>query len=105
VGLFTINRSRYVDCDYSEYLGACSSTDELPISTVVCNHLGWFEILNLIMSPLHPAFTPKIEVKSMPLIGPLAQGLQSLYVPRADPADRKKVLEVIKARMDSIENG
>jgi 1-acyl-sn-glycerol-3-phosphate acyltransferase len=86
VTFFTINQSCHVDCDYSEYLGTeTPEFDDKPISTIVCNHVGWFEIFSLIMSPLHPAFTPKSEIRNVPVIASLTQGLQSLYVPRSTP--------------------
>ena len=41
------------------------------VSTVVCNHVGFHEIFNLILSPFCPAYTPKIELKNAPLVGTL----------------------------------
>ena len=52
------------------------------ISTVICNHVGFIECIGLVLSPLHPGFTPKIELKSVPLISSLAYGLQSIFIDR-----------------------
>jgi len=52
------------------------------ISTVVCNHVGFIECMGLVLSPLHPGFTPKIELKSLPLISDLCIGLQSIFINR-----------------------
>jgi|LakMenEpi03Aug12_release.lakeMendotaPanAssembly.Ray.scaffolds.fasta_scaffold2629406_1 hypothetical protein len=43
--------------------------DGANVSTVVCNHIGFHDIINLVLSPLHPSFTPKIELRDAPLIG------------------------------------
>ena len=53
-----------------------------PASAVVCNHTGFIEIFNLIVSPLHPGFTPKLELQSVPIFGTLCDSLGSLYIER-----------------------
>ena len=45
------------------------------VSTIVCNHLGFHEIINMILSPLHPGFTPKSDLAKAPFVGTLAKGL------------------------------
>ena len=39
-----------------------------PVSTIVTNHHGVVEILNLICSPLFPSFAPKGALKKVPLL-------------------------------------
>ena len=51
-------------------------------AVVICNHLGFIEILNLVCSPLCPGFTPKAELEKVPLVGKIARGLQSLFLNR-----------------------
>ena len=63
-----------------------------PVSTVVCNHIGWFDIMGLICTPLHPGFTPKIELFNTPLVGSLAAGIQSLFVDRAAGEGQKDAI-------------
>ena len=65
---------------------------------VVCNHVGFLEILSLICSPLHPSFTPKAELESAPLIGALCKGLQSLFVARSSEQGRDTALSQIVER-------
>ena len=65
-----------------------------PVSTVVCNHLGWFDIMGLIVSPLHPGFTPKIELYNVPLLGSLALGIQSLFVDRG--SDKENLDSIVQ---------
>ena len=31
-------------------------------AVIVCNHIGWPEIFNLVVSPIFPGFTPKKEI-------------------------------------------
>ena len=53
-----------------------------PSSTVICNHVGFMEILNLVCCPLQPSFTPKADLKHMPFINKIADGSQAMYVER-----------------------
>jgi len=65
-----------------------------PPSTVICNHVGWIDVMALIMSPLHPGFTPKDDFVNTPLLGTACRGLQSLFIFRgADVETRQKVVE------------
>lgn len=75
------------------------------MSTLVCNHAGFHEPLNFVFSRLHPAFTPKIEFKNIPLFGLLAKGVQSVWVDRAgSDAERNRIVEAIMKRQQLIED-
>ena len=75
-----------------------------PASTVVCNHIGFCEILALISSPLHCGFAPKEDLKNVPLVGGLARGLQSLFIHRGtDDEIRQKIVGQIAERQRQIE--
>ena len=69
-----------------------------PVSTVVSNHIGWFDILALICSPMHCGFTPKIQLANAPLVSSLALGLQSLFVDRGEEGARDAVVDQIVKR-------
>ena len=73
-------------------------------STVVCNHVGFLEILSLIASPLGPAFAARIGVSKMPIINKLTDGLQSVYINNSDQANRENALDILKERAVSIED-
>ena len=74
-------------------------------STVVCNHIGFIEILNLVCSPLQPGFVAKAEVSRMPLIGSITTGLESIYISRAaDQETKLATIKTIKDRANAIEN-
>jgi hypothetical protein len=40
-----------------------------PVSTVVCNHIGYLDCAAVAMSPLHPGFTPKESLYHVPIMG------------------------------------
>jgi len=104
VTFFSISTHTYEkDVDYSKWLGpdhekrTASRTETA--STIVCNHIGWYEIAAMIVSPIQPSFSPKESLKSWPILRPCMDGLQSIYMPRgASLDDRDKVLETIKTR-------
>lgn len=62
------------------------------------------EIMCQVLSPLTPSFTPKMEVKSLPLVSGIAIALQSFFIPRAGtPEERNTVVEKIIQRQKDIE--
>ena len=74
-------------------------------SAIVCNHTGWLEIYALIASPVHPGFTPRVEMRTMPGINKLTEGLQSLYISRGGTQEeRDKIVETIIERQRAIED-
>ena len=74
-------------------------------STIVCNHIGFIEILNLVCSPLQPGFVSKEEVSRMPIANGLTNGLQSIYISRkADEASKLATIKTIKDRAAAIED-
>ena len=84
-GCFTTVYEQNVD--YSKWLGGeFSSVDARKsdkASMIVCNHMGWMEILSLMTGPLHPGFTPKKELSKVPVLYGLTRAVQSIYVNRA----------------------
>ena len=73
-------------------------------AVVICNHLGFIEILALVCSPLCPGFTPKAELENVPLVGKIARGLQSLFLNRGGTqAEKDAAVAQIKERQEQIE--
>jgi 1-acyl-sn-glycerol-3-phosphate acyltransferase len=73
------------------------------VSTVICNHTGFTEILALVLSPLHPAFTPSATFKNT-ILGGLAKGLQSIFINRESSLEgRNRTVEIIMRRQKNIE--
>lgn len=86
---FTILSHEYTDTDYKYWLGDQANSvpqnnpnnaEDKPVSMIVCNHIGFLEILSLIASPLNPAYVAKDELRTAPLISTLTKGLESLFV-------------------------
>jgi 1-acyl-sn-glycerol-3-phosphate acyltransferase len=71
-----ISSKKQKNINYEHYLGKEPQTEsKKPVSMVVCNHTGFLEIMALILSPMHPSFTPKAEHKNDRILGPLCKGL------------------------------
>ena len=87
------------DVDYSQWLGPDHNSIDASkgdkTSTIVSNHMGWFEVLCL-MTGIHPAFICKKETESIPILAGLAKAVQCIFVDRAGTAEAKDaVLGVI----------
>ena len=75
------------------------------VSTIVCNHIGFFEIINLLLSPLFPSYLAKSDLADAPLVGSGIKGLQSIFVNRAGTEEEKnKIVESIMIRQREIED-
>lgn len=71
----------------------------------MCNHFGFTEIFNLVLSPLHPGFTPKIEAKQMWFIGKIVEASECVYVNRGGTeAEKNKIVQTIMKRQVQIED-
>jgi len=98
--------TRDIDFDYSAYLGPNYKKDlrRSPItSTIVSNHVTWMD--SIIMARVFsPSFTPKIELKSAPLLGTLGMCLNNIWMPRGRSDEAKKAaLDAIMERQEIVE--
>lgn len=85
--------TKYIDFDYSEYLGAdYKQTQQLPpkASTIVANHQCWLDSLILICTPLFPGFAAKVETKKVWVLASLIDALQSLYISRGGTDEERQ---------------
>ena len=86
---------KYVDLDYSEYLGPNYKLNQKKIkrtSTIVCNHTSWLDTVVLIKS-LRPAFAPSSEFRNVPILSTLIDSIDSIYIPRGGSEEsRNKAL-------------
>jgi 1-acyl-sn-glycerol-3-phosphate acyltransferase len=96
----------YKDVDYSYYLGPDYKTHMKKIkrtSTIVSNHVSWLDPVVLIKN-VRPAFAPSEEFRNVPLLGTLANVIDSIYIPRGGNAQSKaKALMAIRDRQELIE--
>ena len=86
------------DFDYSEYLGPDYKKGykkNINASTMIANHVSWCD--GLVVRQYKP-YSPALEanLKSNPVIGPCADAMNCLYIPRGGKAEAKKlVIEAI----------
>lgn len=79
--------------------------DNTRVSTVVCNHLGFFEIIGLILTPIRPGFFPKIELSKIPGINACAISIDSIYLDRgANEEERNNIVMTLMNRQIEIED-
>jgi 1-acyl-sn-glycerol-3-phosphate acyltransferase len=73
-----------INFDYTPYLGenykAFQSTK--PVSTIVSNHSCWSDVAILVFSKFSPSFASKKSIQKKPVIGPLTEALQSIFIAR-----------------------
>ena len=100
---WTVKESNF---DYSPYLGKDYNKENISDKAIthICNHIGWVDILSF-MGIEHAGFIARIEVKSYPLIGYIAQSLFSVFVDRHDKNDRNSVMNQLKERQKSKAEG
>ena len=81
------------------------NNDDVHVSTVVCNHIGFFEIIGLCTSPVFPGFSPKTELKNAPGINACIIGIDSIWVNRgATEEEREKIVMTLMDRQIEIED-
>lgn len=85
--------------DYSEWLGpedgkpvSASKASMNGVSMVTPNHTGFFEVIALILSDVHPGFAPKAELKKIPFLGKLTLALGGIYIDRFASKDSRTAL-------------
>lgn len=97
---------KYVDSDYTEYLGPNYKTNQKKIkrtSTIVCNHTSWLDTVILIKN-IKPAFSPSSEFRNVPIFSTLIDSIDSIYIPRGgNEESRAKALAAIRDRQELIE--
>lgn len=93
-GVWTTKRD--VDFDYSPYLGPqYKETTIYPkyMSTYVCNHSSWTDIM-LLISYFRPAFAAKLPIKKVPALGLITQTLGCIFVARGGTLEeRNQIVE------------
>ena len=89
---------------YQKYFGPDYKIDyDGKFCCYICNHTSFNDIL-IAMANYGCGFISKLDVKSYPIFGKIAQGLQSIFVDRSNPNSRKEVLDkIIERQKDYIE--
>ena len=82
---------------YKKYLGEDYDFTDDKYSLLISNHIGFFEIV-LCMALYSPGFMAKSAVKNFWFIGPIASGLECLFVNRQSEQEKKKIFDLLLAR-------
>jgi len=69
---------------------------------VISNHVSWIDILIHMASDNSPSFLAKKAVGSMPLVGPIARGIQCIFVERESKDERGNVVAELKERVEKV---
>lgn len=80
-----------------------SDLQKKPAPIVISNHISWVDIFIYMTSPECPSFMAKHDVEKYPLVGPIAQGLQALFVERHNKDQRGDIVTKLKERIERFE--
>lgn len=69
---------------YEEYLGPAAQQIKVEkhVSMIVCNHVGWYEILALLSCPLKPSIAGKAELENVPALGTIMRAIECMFIKR-----------------------
>ena len=83
---------------YKKYLGEDYPFDPLEkYSLIISNHTGFYDVI-MNMSVHSCGFMAKDETKDYPFVGPIAKGINCLFVKRESESDRAKILSQLEER-------
>jgi lysophosphatidylcholine acyltransferase/lyso-PAF acetyltransferase len=90
---------------YKKYLGEDYSFDPLEkYSLIVSNHTGLYDVI-MNMSVHSCGFMAKKETKDTPFVGPIAKGINCLFVKRESQTDRENILNQLEERQRDFYEG
>jgi len=72
----------------------------VPAPIVVSNHVSWFDTAIFMNHPAAPSFMGKASIEHYPLFGPIAKGIQSLFVDSFNKDSRDGVMSRLRERID-----
>ena len=67
-------------------------------SMLVCNHIGFLEIIGIKISNLKTNFAPKAELGKAPILGTILKALGSFFIERGATKDRDAIVNQIMER-------
>ena len=86
---------------YKKYLGENYDFQDDKYSLLISNHIGFFEIV-ICMALYSPGFMAKSPIKNYWFIGPIASGLNCLFVNRQSEENKKKIFDSLLQRHKSF---
>jgi 1-acyl-sn-glycerol-3-phosphate acyltransferase len=89
---------------YRKYLGDDYDMHNSQFTTVISNHIGWQEIM-YVLTKYVPSFTAKSSVLKIPMIGKIAQRINTIFIDRTNKESTSLVLQAIEERQHKILSG
>lgn len=89
---------------YKKYLGADYDFNEKRYSVIICNHLGFLDVISN-MALHSPGFIAKEAISRYVLIGTISKSLNCLFVNRESESARKDILERLHQRQVDFYEG
>ena len=89
---------------YKKYLGDDYDFTDQKYSLIICNHVGFFEVL-LNMIKRQSGFFAKKEIESYAFVGPIAKAMNCLFVNRESDEERAKLFKLLEQRQKDFYEG
>ncbi len=89
---------------YKKYLGDDYDFTDQKYSIIICNHIGFFEVLiNMVKN--QSGFFAKKEIESYAFVGPIAKAMNCLFVNRESDEERAKLFKLLEQRQKDFYEG
>ena len=104
-GIKIINKKLPYIETYKKYLGPdYKFTPNEKYSLIISNHLGFYDVVvNMIINS--SGFIAKSDVENYCFVGPIAKGINCLFVKRDSQENRDKVFEILEERQKKFYEG
>ena len=89
---WTTKTTTFADIDYSEYLGPEWKQEYEGASTLVSNHVSWFDVAFAIVY-YFPVIASRETIRTTPFIGSVFRAMNAIFIARAgkDAAESKRL--------------
>jgi 1-acyl-sn-glycerol-3-phosphate acyltransferase len=98
------NETKSYEEIYKKYLGDDYDFTDQKYSLIICNHIGFFEVL-INMVKHQSGFFAKKEIENYAFVGPIAKAMNCLFVKRESDEDRAKIFEILEKRAKDYYEG
>ena len=104
-GIKIINKKLPYIETYKKYLGPdYKFSPNEKYSLIICNHLGFYDVVaNMIINS--SGFIAKSVVENYCFVGPIAKGINCLFVKRDNQENRDKVFQILEERQKNFYEG
>ena len=99
MGYIMIKEHRRNGIDFSKYPGIRIAAQKAPV--IISNHTSFADILYMLYK-YTPSFISSNHVQKMPVVGPIAQGLNCVFLDRQDAKSKETTLNAIVQKVQHI---